>query len=79
MRMSLSIGAGRAGAAEDDDVVGAAVDGPVDDGARLLAQLGRPPAGGRGLGVGVGVHREHLLADEVLDEAQRAPDAVASA
>jgi hypothetical protein len=28
------------------------------------------PAGGRGLGVGVAVHRQHLLADEVLDEAQ---------
>jgi hypothetical protein len=29
--------------------------------------------------VGVAVHRQHLLADEVLDETQRAPDAVASA
>jgi hypothetical protein len=51
----------------------------VDDRARLLAQLGGPPAGRRGLGVGVAVHRQHLLADEVLDETQRAPDAVASA
>ena len=63
-------GPGRAGAAEHDDVVGGRRYRRVDDGAGLLAQLGRSPAGGRRLGVGVGVHRQDLLADEVLDEAQ---------
>ena len=39
---------------------------------RVLAQRGRVQAGGRRLGVGVGVQRQHVVADVVLDERQRA-------
>ena len=41
--------------------------------AGVLAQPGGLQAGAAGLGVGVGVARQHLVADEVLDEGQRAP------
>ena len=44
--------------------------------ARVLAQPRGLQAGAAGLGVRVGVERQHLVADEVLDEGQRAPDAV---
>ena len=43
----------------------------ADDPARVLAQAGGLQAGAAGLGVGVGVARQDLVADEVLDEAQR--------
>ena len=69
MRMSLSMAPVAPEPQKTTTSSRTAVDGLVDDGARLLAQLGRPPPGGRRLGVGVAVHREHLLADEVLDEA----------
>jgi hypothetical protein len=65
--------AGGAGAAEHDRIVGAAVDGAVDDPARVLAQLGRRAAGRRRLGVRVRVHRQHAVADQILDERQRTP------
>ena len=39
--------------------------------AGVLAQPGGLQAGAAGLGVGVGVARQHLVADEVLDERQR--------
>ena len=45
--------------------------------AGVLAQAGRLQAGAGGLGVGVGVARQHLVADEVLDEGRaRGRDAV---
>ena len=62
----------RARAGEDDHVVLPAADGPVDDPARLLAQPRRLEPGRRGLRVRVGVERQHLAADEVLDERERA-------
>ena len=65
--------AGRAGAAEDDDVVVASVDRPVDDAARVLAQRRGLAAGRRGLRVRVRVQRQDTVADVVLDERQRAP------
>jgi hypothetical protein len=46
---------------------------PADDPPRLLAQLGRAAAGGGRLRVRVAVGRQHLLADQVLDEVQRLP------
>ena len=58
--MSLLIGAGRARAAEDDDVVVGAADRVADDPPRVLAEAGGLEAGARGLGVGVGVERQHL-------------------
>ena len=63
--------AGRAGAAEDDHVIFAAVHRLVDDAAGLLAQRGGPAAGRRCLGVCVAVRRQHLIADDVFDERQR--------
>jgi hypothetical protein len=42
----------------------------MDDLARVLAVAGRLHAGGRGLGVRVGVERQHLVPDEVLDEGE---------
>ena len=62
---------GGAGAAEDHHVVVGAAHGPVDDPAGVLAEAGRLQAGARGLGVGVGVQGQDLVADEVLDEGQR--------
>ena len=64
--------AGCAGAGEHDDVVLAAVHRTVDDPAGVLAQRRRLEPGGRGLGVGVRVQRQHLVPDEVLDERERA-------
>ncbi len=57
--------------AEDDDVVLRAADRRVHEAPRVVAQAHRLAAGGRRLGVGVGVERQDLVADEVLDEAQR--------
>ncbi len=62
----------RTGAAEDERVVGTGTDGVLDDRARVLAESGRLPARARRHGVRVGVERQHLLADEVLDERERA-------
>ncbi len=66
-------GAGGARAAEDHDVLGRAADGGVDQAAGILAEARRLQAGARGLGVRVRVERQHLLAQEVLDEGERAP------
>ena len=63
---------GRPGAAEQHHIVVAAVDRPADDAAGLLAQRGGAAAGRRSLGVGVAVRRQHLIADEVLHERERA-------
>ena len=49
--------AGRPGAAEEHDVLIAAVDGPVDDAAGLLPQRGGTAAGRRRLGVRVAIGR----------------------
>jgi hypothetical protein len=57
--------------AEEDDVVLGTADRLVDQPARILTQPCRLEACRRGLGVRVGVHRQHLVADEVLDEGQR--------
>src|SRR4029079_13198821 len=43
-----------------------------DDRAGVLPEPGGLQAGARGLGVGVGVARQYLIPDEVLDEAERA-------
>ena len=64
-------GAARPG--EDHHAVVAATDRLPDDLAGLLAQPRRLQPGAAGLGVGVGVARQHLVADEVLDEGERAP------
>ena len=66
-------GAGRAGAGEDDHGLVVAADRVADDLAGVLAQPGGLQAGAGGLGVGVGVPGQHLVADEVLDEGQRPP------
>ena len=69
--------AGRAGAGEDDHGLLVAADRVADDLPGVLAQPGGLQAGAGGLGVGVGVAGQHLVADEVLDEARRPrPDAV---
>ena len=62
----------RARAAEDDDVVLAAVDRPVDGAAGVLPQRRGLAPGRRRLRVRVGVQRQDAVADEVLDERQRA-------
>ena len=62
----------RAGAAEDHDRLVVTADRVVDDPPRVLAQAGRLQPGAARLGVRVRVPRQHLVADEVLDEA-RAP------
>ena len=66
-------GARRARAAEHDDVLGGAVHRRVDDPACLLAQRRGLPPRRRGLRVRVRVQRQDAVADEVLDERQRAP------
>jgi hypothetical protein len=76
MPMSLSMAPVAARAGEDHHGVVVAADGVADDRARVLAQPGGLQAGAAGLGVGVGVARQHLVADEVLDEGQGAPEAV---
>ncbi len=61
---------GRAGPAEDDQVIVGAADRTMNDLAGVLAQPGRLQAGAGALGVSVGIPRQHLLAGEVLDEVQ---------
>jgi hypothetical protein len=63
---------GRAGAAEQHHVVLAAPHGAMDDASGVLAQRGGVKARGRSLRVRVRVQRQHALADEVLDEGERA-------
>ena len=65
--------AGRARAAEEDDIVIAALHRPVDDAAGVLPQRGGATPGRRCLGMRVAVRRQHLIAYEVLDEGERAP------
>ena len=62
----------RAGAAEDDRVLGPSATRPQDDLAGLLAEAGRLEAGAGRLGVRVGVERQDRVADVVLDEGERA-------
>ena len=65
--------AGRPGPAEDHAGFLVATDGIANDPASILTQSGRLQSGARRLGVGVGVTGKDLVADEVLDEAQRPP------
>lgn len=64
-------GSGGARTAEDDARVVVAAHGVVDDAASVFAQASGLQAGARRLGVGVGVAGQHLVADEVFDEAER--------
>ena len=72
MPTSLSMAAVVPLPAEDHHGVVVAVDRAVDLGAGVLAQPGGLQPGAAALGVGVGVAGEHLVADEVLDEAEGA-------
>ena len=66
-------GAGGPGAREQDDVVrGIGAHGVADDPPGVLAEAGRLEAGPRRFRVRVPVERQNRLADEVLDEGQRA-------
>ena len=65
--------AGCTRAAEDDAGLVGAADGVVDDLARVVAQAARLQAGAGRLGVRVRVARQHLVADQVLDESERPP------
>ena len=65
--------AGAAGPREEHHRVVARADRLADDLPGLLAQPRGLQAGAAGLGVGVGVAGQHLVADEVLDERQRPP------
>ena len=60
-----------AGAAEDHGHVRAGAQPGLDQLTRVLAQPGGLQSGAAGLGVGVGVARQHLVPDEVLEEGQR--------
>ncbi len=60
-----------AGPGEQHHRVVVAPDGLADDLAGLLAQSGGLQTGPAGLGVGVGIARQHLVADEVLEEGER--------
>src|SRR3954447_17736113 len=62
---------GRAGAGEDDQHIVIAAERVPDDPARVLPQPRRLQARAARLGVRVRVPRQHLAADEVLDERQR--------
>jgi hypothetical protein len=68
--------AGRARAGEDHGTCRRRRRRVADDPAGVLAQPGGLQAGAAGLGVGVGVAGQHLVADEVLEEVQRPPAAV---
>jgi hypothetical protein len=61
---------GGARPAEDHHVVLSAPDGVVDEPPGILPQLRGLQPGAGALGVGVGVPREHLVAEEVLQEVQ---------
>ncbi len=63
----------RARAAEQHDIVVRAADRRMDQAAGLLAEARRLLSRRRGLGVRVPVERQHAIADEALDEGQRAP------
>ncbi len=65
--------AGRARPGEDHGRRVVTAHALLDDPAGVLAQPGRLQPRSAGLGVGVRVARQHLGADEVLDEVQRAP------
>ena len=65
-------GAGAAGAGEDDGVVLGGVDGVAHRVPRLVPEHGRLHGGHRRRRVRVGVEGQHLGADEVLDEGERA-------
>ena len=60
--------AGAARAGEEHDRVAVAAHGLADDLAGLLAQPAGLQPGAAGLGVGVGVARQHLVADEVFEK-----------
>ena len=62
---------GAARSREDHDGFGIAADSVVDNGTGVLAQPGGLQTGSAGLGVRVGVAGQYLVADEVLEEAQR--------
>ena len=65
--------AGAAGAGEDHRAVVVRADRLVHQPPGVLPQPGRLQPGAARLGVGVGVAGQHLAADEVLDEPDRAP------
>ena len=67
-RISVSIAAVAPEPQNRTTSVRAPVHRAVDDAPRLLPQRCHVPAGGRRLGVRVGVQRQHLIADVVLDE-----------
>ncbi len=69
----LGDGPGAARPREDDHAVVSTTDCGVDDLPRLLAQPRGLQTGAARLRVGVGIARQHLVADEVLDEAERPP------
>ena len=64
-------GARAAGPGEDDGVVLGGVDGVPHDVPRLVPEHCCLHGGHGGRGVRVGVERQHLGADEVLDEGER--------
>ena len=66
-------GARGAGSAEDHAGFLVAADRILDDPASVLAQPCRLQTGARRLSMGIGVSGQDLLADEILDEAQRPP------
>ena len=76
MPISLSIAPVAPEPQKMTQVSSVAADGLVDDPPRVLAQAGGLQPGARRLGVGVRVAGQHLVADEVLDEAEGAPAAV---
>jgi hypothetical protein len=61
-----------AGPAEDHQVLFAAADRVVDNLPGVFPQSAGGQAGAGALGVGIGVTRQHMVADHVLDEIQRA-------
>jgi hypothetical protein len=63
-------GARAARSGEDHHRVGVATDGVEDDRAGVLTQSGGLSTGPAGFGVGVGMAGEHLVPQEVLQEAQ---------
>ena len=66
-------GAGRAGAAEDHARVVVTADRIPDDPACILTQPARLPSRSGRLGVGVGVSRQDVISDHVLDEPEGPP------
>ena len=64
-------GTGAPGSREDHDGFGVAADSVEDDGTGVFAQPGGLQPGSAGFSVGVGVAGQYLVADKVLQEAQR--------